>query len=251
MTLTAAIITAAIALLALALLARHIENAPRRDIPSGLAWHAARLYARLVHRLTIKGRHNLDALLNPTDRHATPGPLVVVANHTAGIDPILLQAAIPFFVRFVMARDMRHPLADPFLEFVNVIFVDRTTGDAVGLRDAIAHAKAGGALGLFPEGGIARPPRTLLPFQPGVGLIIRRAHARVLPVIITGTPAHPTAWGSLYTPSRSTIEFMPPIDYTATGLTAAQIASDLHARFRAWTNWPDAPARQAQSATPP
>jgi 1-acyl-sn-glycerol-3-phosphate acyltransferase len=243
MPLTIALIAAAI--LAFALFSRWILDNPRGDVESGLAWRAAQLYSILIHRLEVRGTLPPKSLRNT----------ILVANHTAGLDPILLQAASRCFVRFVMAKDMRAPSLEWAWNFTQVIFVDRQSGGGDGLREAIAHLKAGGVLGLFPEGRIERPPRALLPFGPGIGLIIRRTSATIIPVWIQDTPVSPTAWGSLTKRSRSIITFGEPISYEGTPqgtkLTADQIAQDLRARFAAWTTWPLNDAAQAPSHPQP
>jgi 1-acyl-sn-glycerol-3-phosphate acyltransferase len=212
-------------------LARRVLMNPRREFASGLYWHFSRLYARGFHRLRARGQ---EALREREDA----GPLIVVMNHTAGVDPVLVQAACAFEIRWVMAQDMRTPALEDWWRYGRVIFVDRQRGGTAGTRDILAHLKAGGVIGIFPEGAIERPARTLLPFQPGVGFIIRRSGALVLPVLIEGTPAGlPTAWASLTRPSRARLSFGEILDYAQTDLTAEQIARDLQARYRAWTGW--------------
>jgi len=229
------ILSAALTLLILsliALLSRRLLDNPMQNVEGGLAWATVRLYARLIQRVRI---------INPQfipPRGA--GPLILIANHTAGVDPILLQAACPGLLRFVMAQDMRHPALERFWRWYRVIFVDRRAPRPDGLRDALAHLKESGVLAIFPEGVIERPSETLRPFQPGVGLIIKRSGAPVLPVLIRGTPQAPTAWASLFRLARATLEFMPPIDYRDSSLSPAQIAEDLHDRYARWTNWPTA-----------
>ena len=44
------------------------------------------------------------------------------------------------------------------------------------------------AIGIFPEGGIARPPGVLREFQTGVGFLVRKSRATVLPVWLEGMP---------------------------------------------------------------
>jgi 1-acyl-sn-glycerol-3-phosphate acyltransferase len=208
---------------------RLLQN-PRGDFTAGMIWHGMRWYSKTVHRLRIEGITN-----RPQDRH--PGPLIIVCNHTAGIDPILVQSACPFEIRFVMAKDMRHPLLEWFWQIANVIFVDRETRDAMGAREAIRHVRSGGVLGIFPEGGLERPPRTILPFQAGVGLIIKRTEAPVLPVVVRDTPVADQAWGSMIVRSRSVVSFQPLIQYSKSD-SADGIADDLRARYQHWTGWP-------------
>jgi 1-acyl-sn-glycerol-3-phosphate acyltransferase len=225
-----------LALLAHALVAHWLLDNPRRDPEAGVLWRTAETYAALVHGLRATGVENFPATRRP-------GPLIVIANHTAGIDPLLIQTVIPFDLRWIMAADMRAPAMEWFWSFARVIFIDGTPGDVAAIREAIRHVKTGGVLGIFPEGGIERPPRTLRNFEPGVGLLIRRTGAPVLPVIIRDTPAVDTAWESLFRFSRSRLEFKPLIDYGDSGLSAEDIALDLRRRYAAWTGWPASPAR--------
>ena len=138
----------------------------------------------------------------------------------------------------MMAQDMRVPALEWFWQFARIIFVDREGRDLTGTREAIRHVKRGGILGIFPEGGLERPARTILPFEAGVGMIIRRTGAKVLPVVISGTPYAEQAWESLLRRSRAVVTIQPPIDYSGTDLTPEQIARDLRAKYAAWTGWP-------------
>lgn len=211
---------------------RWLLNNPREDVIGGLLWHGARVYAALFHRVRVEGREHI-----PATRHGA-GPLIVVMNHTAGVDPVLVQAVCRFHIRYVMAEDMRLPRFNDLWEWQRVIFVDRVNRSAHGTREALRHLDEGGVLGIYPEGGLERPACHLLPFEAGIGLLVRRSRARVLPVIITGTPQVDPAWASLWRPSRSRLRFMEPIDYDGSGLSATAIVQDLQGRFKAWTGWP-------------
>lgn len=230
------VIAAAIAWLAFALLARRILSAPiRRGDPVGqLLYRIIRLYVRLAHRVRAEGITHVPA--RPDE--GASGPLIIVANHTAGIDPLLIQALLPFEVRWVMAADMRLRALDPLWALARIIFIDRRSGEAMALREALRHLRHAGVIGLFPEGHIERPPRLLRPFQEGVGLIIARSKAPVLPVLIDGTPQTRTAWSSLFRTSRATVRFLPVVDYTKENLSADEIASDIQRRFADASGWP-------------
>jgi 1-acyl-sn-glycerol-3-phosphate acyltransferase len=208
-----------------------IMDNPREDATFGLATVLGKFLARLVHRCRVEGREHV-----PSSRR--PGPLVVVVNHTAGIDPVLVQVACPFFIRWIMAQRMRLPRFEAIWSFFEIISVDQESRDAAAIRVSLRVLGDGGVLGIFPEGGIERPPRQLLPFAPGVGLLVSRGKARVLPVVIDGTPVTPTAWGSLLHPSRARIRFFPVIDYPTMNMSAGEIVKDLQARYQAWTGWP-------------
>lgn len=222
---------------AVAWLSRWVMVNPRDDVDAGLVLLGMRVYCRLVHRVRYSGLGHLAAV-------ETRRPLIVVSNHTAGVDPLLIQNATRLLEpRWMMAADMRIPVLEPFWNWAGIIDVARYSADPKSARVALSHLKAGGVLGIFPEGGIERPPRSILPFLPGVGLLIRRSGATVLPVIIEGTPQVDPAFAALWHPSRSTVRFEEPIDYADAGMSAAQIVADLQARYEAWTGWPTNAAR--------
>lgn len=215
---------------AFAAFSRWVMDTPREEPVSGIGFRLCELYGRWFHALRVVGIENV-----PRERH--PGALIVVSNHTAGVDPVLIQAACRFEVRWMMAEDMRLGVFEKFWEWAGVISVDRTGRDLRGTREAVRHLRAGGVLGVFPEGGLERPRRQVRRFHAGVGLLIRKTGARVLPAIVDGTPTVDRAWASLYRPSRSTVTFEPIIDYAGTAMSAEEIAADLRERYLAWTGW--------------
>lgn len=232
-TVVTAVILGILGLLLLTLigwLGRVVFENPRGDFESGFALAVSRLYCRAVHLLRVRGRKRI-----PAGQH--PGPMIVVCNHTAGIDPILVQAACPFYVRWLMAQDMRTPRLEWFWTWWDVMFVDRIKRDSGGLRQALRHLKAGGVVGIFPEGGLERPPKQILPFQPGIGMLVKKTGARVLTVTVDGTPQVDPAWASLWNPSKSIVHFRETIDYTTTDLDGPAIAEDLRRRFVNYTGW--------------
>lgn len=223
------VILALAALFGWARLCRWLLDNPREDVETGLFWHFLRGYLRFMHRPRLEGLEHI-----PRARQA--GPLIIVSNHTAGVDPLLIQVVCPFEIRWIMASDMRHPAGEWFWKWARIIFVDRQSGEATGAREAIRHLKAGGVIGIFPEGGIERPARALRRFHAGVGFIIRRSGAPVLPVIIEGTPAVKTAWGSLVTRGHARVRVLEPVRFEKG--SPEEIAGDLRRRYQAWTGWP-------------
>ncbi len=234
------------------LIAHWLSTNPKGDPLGGVAFAVNALYCRLWHGVRYEG---LEHLPRPRTSPVAPdapvgvaGGLIVVANHTAGIDPLVVQNACRFYIRWMMTEEMRIRPLNPFWDWIGVIFVgaDGTRAGAselAALKTALGVVKSGGVLGIFPEGRIARPHNQLHTFQPGLGLIVARANAPVLPVIITGTPLRPTCWSSLFFPSRTRVRFLPTIDYR--GHKPAAIVADLHRRYEAWTLWPPAPPADA------
>ncbi|MDX2016620.1 MAG: lysophospholipid acyltransferase family protein [Planctomycetota bacterium] len=220
------------ALVVLGLFARWVMDNPRGedDVVFGIAYRATQIYARVVHRLDVAGAEHV-----PASR--APGPLIVVCNHTAGIDPIMIQAACPFEIRWMMAEDMRSPLLEPMWQWLRIIDVDPGGSDSRALREAIRHLEAGGVIGLFPEGGLERPPRRIRPFHPGLGFLVRKAGARVLPMVIDGTPQVDPAWASLWKSSETSLRVLPVMDFSQARLKPQEITDQLRARFMEWTGW--------------
>ena len=173
------------------------------EVLVGLAYVFCKSFVGLMHRGRATGVEHVPA------RGA--GPLIVVSNHTAGLDPMLIQAFCPFEITWMMGRDMMMPRFDVIWELLDVIAVDRGgTGkagrDTAALRRAVKLLKAGGVVGIFPEGHI--PERGLGEFSAGVGMIAAMSGAPVLVVRVSGTPKTDRAWKSLITPSQSRVEFL-------------------------------------------
>lgn len=199
------------------------------DSVTGALCVVARLYVRILHRARFTG---CSALRDELD----PGSLIVIANHGAGIDPVLIQSAFRVRIRWMMAETMMTPGLDWLWRRERIIPVAFDRSDSGAAREAIRHVKAGGVLGVFPEGGIARPPETIQPFMAGVGVIVARTAAPVVIAVIRGTPNRDHAFESLFVPSRSTVDFLDVIRYPE-GTGAAAIVEHLRRRVAEATGW--------------
>ncbi len=217
-------------LIAIGFAARALMDNPRNDPFYGIVDAFTRLYLRLVHKPRVEGLSQVPSF--------GERPVVFVCNHTAGLDPVLVQIYSKHDIRWMMALDMRAPAFEGFWNWVNIIDVDREGGDAKAAREALRHLAQGGSVGIFPEGGLERPRRQLRPFAAGVGLIIKKSGALVIPVLIRDTPQVDPAPASLWHTSRSRVNFYEPIDYAKTDMGAKEITQDLFERFQEWTGWP-------------
>lgn len=209
---------------------RWLSTGPRGEPVTGLMWRVFRGYCRLMHRPTYEGLHHVPA----TNR---PGGLVVVSNHTGPIDPLLIQAACRFEIRWMMAQNMMIPQLDWLWRRHRIIPVARDGRDSGPAREAIRHVRAGGVVGIFPEGAIVEPPDQIRPFHNGVGLIISRSRAPVLLVWVSGTPEEKDMLRALASPSRSHVVFVDLLDFSSERDPEA-ITQTLRLRLAEASGWP-------------
>ena len=159
-------------------------------------------YLRWWHRVELVGFDDLPAPFRAGDT----GPGIVVANHTAGIDPLLVQAGVRRFIRWMMWADMMIPALGLVWRTAKILPVSYGEKDSTTVRTAVRYLKDGGLVGVFAEGAICRPPGEIRPFQPGVGLLARLGKAPILLIHIRDTPFRPTAFGSVFRRSRPVVE---------------------------------------------
>ncbi len=199
---------------------REITSGPESSRTLNGLWRLCRAYTLVWHRLRWVNRHNVP----------TQGAVILAANHTTGLDPLLIQAAVPRTVRWIMLRSYQTPWLGPLWRRLQPIAVEQDGKDTTQLREIIRRLHEGQAVGIFPEGGAQRGNRQLKPFQPGVGLLAKRSQAMVIPIWIHGTPqAQHMLWHFLR-PSRSVIVFGQPIALEKS-MTHEQVADTLRQRM--------------------
>ncbi len=161
-------------------------------VPEYLLRFVAWIASRLVYRFKVTGDLNI-----PTD-----GAAVLVCNHVSFVDAVLLMAASPRPIRFVMDhRIFRVPVLGGLFRLAKAIPVAPQKDDPAAY-DAAFRASAqvlreGDLLGIFPEGGITQDG-TLQPFKGGIMKILETARAdgvqdvSVIPMALTDL------WGSYF-----------------------------------------------------
>lgn len=117
-----------------------------------------------------------------TGRYRVPrhGGLVILANHISDADPVAMQLACPRLVHFMAKSELfEMRLIGPFMRWFKAFPVRRGEPDRGALKHAIALAKAGEAVCVFPEGQLSETGE-LGPVLPGAALIVRQAGVPVL-----------------------------------------------------------------------
>ncbi|MBS1717661.1 MAG: 1-acyl-sn-glycerol-3-phosphate acyltransferase [Armatimonadetes bacterium] len=111
------------------------------------------------------------------------GGLLILSNHIADVDPIIVQMACPRNVYFMAKSELFDmKLIGPGLRLYKVFPVKRGEPDKAAIRRAVDLLNAGHTVCIFPEGELSETGE-LIPLKPGVALIIRMTG---VPVICVG-----------------------------------------------------------------
>ncbi len=154
----------------------------------GWVYRSSRAVAHTAIRILFRFR------AHGTENVPTTGPLIVAANHTSFLDPLLVGCALPRPIHYVMrANLLRVPILGWWFRAVGTIPVDRDAPGRGAIDAALTGLENDGVLCVFPEGTRSRDGR-LNPFKRGLLLLARRSGASVLPTAVTGSfaawPAH-------------------------------------------------------------
>jgi 1-acyl-sn-glycerol-3-phosphate acyltransferase len=166
-------------------------------------------YCAIWHRLKTNGWAPLPE----------SGPALLIANHTCGIDHLVLQAGCRRVLGFIIAREYYDwNLIHWFCKRVGCIPVNRDGRDLQAIRAALRALQQGRVVPIFPEGRITPSSgRELGAMLPGAAYLALRAGVPVYPAYIHGTPETNQIGPSLRTTSRSFVTFGPPIELSGLG----------------------------------
>jgi len=115
------------------------------------------------------------------------GPCIIAANHCSFFDPPLVGVACKRAIHYLARKSLLEwPILGPIFPELNVIPVDRKNADRSALMGAIRVVRGGGAVLIFPE-GTRSPDGQLQPAQPGIGMIVAKTGAPVVPARISGS----------------------------------------------------------------
>jgi 1-acyl-sn-glycerol-3-phosphate acyltransferase len=125
-------------------------------------------------------------VFNP-ERVPETGAVILASNHASFLDPPLVGAGLKRGINY-MAREslFRFPGIGALLYSWSAVPVDRDGGGAAGLKAILDRLLAGGGIILFPEGTRTRDGR-LQPARSGIGLVVIKSNAPVVPVRVFGT----------------------------------------------------------------
>ncbi len=154
-----------------------------------LGYHFSRLVGRLFFRLRVIHR----------ERMIQSGPVILAMNHQSYLDPPLAGITCDRAIYFLARRTlMEVRLLGWLLPKLNVIPVNQEGIDRSALKALIRVLKSGNSALVFPEGSRTLDGN-LQPAEPGLGLVIAKTLAPVVPMRIFGAhEALPRGRGGLH-----------------------------------------------------
>ena len=155
-------------------------------VPEYFLRFVAFIMARLVYRFKVRGDENI-----PTE-----GAAILVCNHVAFVDPMLLMAASPRPIRFIMDHEIfKTPVLGWFFRLAKAIPIAPQKVDAKIYEQAFARAREtlndGDLLCIFPEGGLTKTGE-MGEFKAGVMKLLESNPVPVVPLALQNL------WGSFF-----------------------------------------------------
>jgi 1-acyl-sn-glycerol-3-phosphate acyltransferase len=155
-------------------------------VPEYLLRFIAWIASRLVYRFKVTGEEHIPV----------QGAAILVANHVSFVDAVLLMAASPRPIRFIMDHQIfRVPVLGWLFKLAKAIPIAPQKVDAQIYERAFAEARRvldeGDLLCIFPEGGITKDG-SLQPFKGGIMKILETHPVPVVPLALTNL------WGSFF-----------------------------------------------------
>jgi 1-acyl-sn-glycerol-3-phosphate acyltransferase len=172
----------------------------------------AQLIAKTCFSLEVSGRENL------------PGPSghLLAMNHQSYLDPPLAAIACPYPIHFLARKTLlKWPLLGPIFPRLNVIPVDQERPDMSALKNVIRLLRAGETTIVFPEGARTLDG-TLQPAQPGIGLIIAKTLAPVVPIRVFGAFEAMPRNGSRIHLTQIKVKIGKPVVFTAADVAGSK-----------------------------
>jgi 1-acyl-sn-glycerol-3-phosphate acyltransferase len=141
------------------------------------SWYGWRLLFRLYFRWHIYD----------VDRLPISGPVILASNHASYLDPPVVGSSATRAIHYLARESLfRFPGIASLLRLWNAVPVDRDGGGAAGLRAIMSRLEADAAIIIFPEGTRTRDGK-LQPARSGIGLLVAKTTAPVVPVRVFGT----------------------------------------------------------------
>ncbi|GAA3877167.1 lysophospholipid acyltransferase family protein [Saccharothrix violaceirubra] len=183
-------------------------------------------FGRWISRVPLRLGYRVR--VHHADRVPTTGPVVVVANHSSLADGPLLFGIVPRRTVFLIKNEMFRGPVGRFLRRLGQLPVRRGEPDRAPLIAAQKVLRAGGVVGVFPEG--TRGSGDVAEAQKGAAWLARSTGALVVPVACRGT-RRPAGTGRRFRPKVDVL-FGEAFELPADKGRQALVAATEHVRDR-------------------
>lgn len=123
----------------------------------------------------------------PFGKPGKKGKLMVAANHSTFIDPIIVQLTFPWrYLHSVATKDLfSSKFKAWFFTQMHCIEIDKDNFSLASFREIVSRLQAGKLVVIFPEGGVhIGGPDAMGAFKSGAVLMAHKAGSNILPMYI-------------------------------------------------------------------
>jgi 1-acyl-sn-glycerol-3-phosphate acyltransferase len=147
------------------------------------------------------------------ERVPLEGSVILASNHASFLDPPLVGSALHRGINYLGRESLfRQPFVGWLFRQWNSIPVDRDGGSAKGLKAILDRLLIGGAIILFPEGTRTKDGK-LQPARSGIGLMVIKSNAVVVPVRVFNTfECYNRKW-KFHMPLRLSVKYGRPLNF--------------------------------------
>lgn len=140
-----------------------------------------RVILTVFGRMEVIGRENIPAT----------GGLIVAANHTSNIDPLVVGCALDRKISYLAKEELfRIPVLAWICRHLEAFPIKRGAGDRGAIRESLKILASGRLFGIFPEGTRSKNGQ-LQEGKSGAAMIALKANVPILPVALIGTSRFP------------------------------------------------------------
>lgn len=179
-----------------------MTESPRRSWLWRVLQIVARVGTTLLFDLKVYGRS-----------HVPPnGGALLLSNHQSYLDPVLLGVRLTRPVSYMAKSSLfeGNRFFAWLIRSLHAFPVKLGRGDVGAIKQSIARLAEGHILNIYPEGSRTEDGE-IGPIQPGVVLVLRRAHVPIIPVVIDGSFQAWPRTGKLFRAHPIRVMFGPPL----------------------------------------
>ena len=172
----------------------------------GAVWKMAQTLVR------IWGSVWFDLKVFGVDNVPRTGGALIVSNHQSFLDPALLGVRLPRTMSYMAKSELfENRLLSWLIRSLGAFPVRQGAGDIRAIKETVQRLQEGRILNIFPEGSRTETGE-ILPMEPGVALVARKAAVPIVPAAIIGSFEAWPKGTTLFRMHPVRIAYGPPLD---------------------------------------